>query len=259
MFLRHALVGAREIGLPLGVWWSCADADESPDRGAGAAWMRLRLPCVRALTPAWILQPLARGAAHVTVTSCAAASDEWAPDAPMSRLLDALSANVRVEPAASTLTLREPAGTVEALRQIPFGEGSFVDSERAPTGVISCVAQSCTSCGVCVERCPAKALKASEHDASWSLAFAHANCIACGACVACCPEHALALRRGVDPAGLGLDRQLVSTPLSRCDVCGARLPSPAMVARLAALGVRLDDDGRCNDCRARDRSVRRTG
>jgi ferredoxin len=253
-FLRHVLVAARELSLPVGLWWACADADDSPTPDTGTAWLRLRVPCVRALTPAWVLQPLSHGAAEVTVTSCDAARDSWTPDAPVPRLLRDLPVGVRATPTPAALTLREPAGTVESLGDFPAAT-AFISADPAPLGVLSCDEDSCTACGVCVERCPARALAVSESTTRWTLLFSHASCVACGACVARCPEHALTLRRGIKPTDLKAERELTTTSLRRCVGCGTRLPAPALVARLAEAGVKLPDDGRCADCRASGRAA----
>ncbi len=248
-FVQHVLVGAREVGLPVGIWWSCSDVADPPRPQPSTAWLRLRVPCVRALTPAWILQPLSRGAAQVTVTSCGAAGDAWGPGDPTPRLLAALAAGLPSTPSSSALVLREPAGTEDALVNFPPSARTFIASERAPLGVVTCADQSCTACGLCAEHCPTGALKATEWPSSWTLSFAHARCAACGSCVIRCPEHALTLRRGVQPADLHVARELVSTSLRRCVVCGARLAAPGLMARLADVGVRVPEDGRCGDCR----------
>ena len=255
-YLRHALVTAREVGLPLGVWWTCADAEEAAKARPGTAWLRLRVPCVRALTPAWVLQPLAAGASAATVTGCAAAQATWGEQGTMSRLV-----RVLVQGAPGTgryvesLTLREPAGTADALVNLADPDRGCVASERAPLGLVSCVAQSCTSCGICAERCPTRALVVTEGMSSWTLTFNHAACAACGACVAACPEHALILGRGIEPTALRMTRELVSTMVRRCVICGLNLAAPALTARLARAGVHVPDDGICGDCRAAGRTI----
>lgn len=257
-FVRHVLVGAREVGLPIGIWWICADADDPPPPQRSNAWLRLSVPCVRALTPAWILQPLSRGAAEVTVTSCNAAGDAWSPEDSMPRLLAELATGLPARPSSSAVVLREPAGTVDALADFPTSARAFIASQRVPLGAVSCADQSCTACGLCAEECPTGALTATESLSSWTLSFAHASCVACGACVTGCPEHVLTLRRGIQPADLRVARELVSTRLRRCEVCGARLPAPALMARLADVGVRVPDDDRCGDCRAAGRTTSRS-
>jgi ferredoxin len=258
-FVQHALVGAREVGLPLGLWWACDDAGDPPNPlPPGTAWLRLRVACVRALTPAWILQPLSRAAVQVTVTSCTAAGGEWSPDSSLPKLLAELTASLPSVASSSEIILREPAGTVDALAGFPPSTSAFIASDRAPLGTISCADQSCTACSLCAERCPTGALTTTERPASWTLSFVHARCVACGGCVTSCPEQALTLRRGVEPAELRTTRQLVSTNLQRCVVCGARLASATLTARLAAVGIQAPEDGRCGDCRTAGRKASRS-
>jgi ferredoxin len=254
-FLHEVLVAARAVELAIGVWWSCADADDAPAGRRSTAWIRLRVPCVRALTPAWVLQPLARGAAEVSVAACAAAQDSWGPNAAMSQLVGELCAGLRTIPSSSTLTLQEPAGTLATLIDLPTATSSFIDSPRAPVGAVSCVEASCTACGLCAERCPTQALKATEGTTSWALTFRHSTCVACGACVDSCPEKALTLRRGVSPTDLWGERELATVPLRRCVACGTRLPTAALAARFSSVGVTLPDDGRCGDCRMAGRAA----
>jgi ferredoxin len=263
-YLQHALAAAHELRQPLGISWACADAEPSPTPIQTAASLRLRVPCVQALTPAWLLQPLAAGAAAVSVTPCRSAAARWTPSDPLPQLLTALVGSPDYHGPSGSLTwlapsmaapkvelsLREPTATAQAVDQLGLAPDQFLACERSPVGLVSCVAGACTSCGICVERCPTHALGYREREGSWTLTFDHAGCAACGACVTSCPEHALTLHRGVDPMALHTRLELTTTALARCHLCGTALPSAALQARMAAVGVAVPDDGICGDCRA---------
>ena len=187
------------------------------------------------------------------VTACATAQPTWGEQGTLSRLVrafvDGTPDKLPTGNSSESFTLREPAGTANALVRLAKPDRGFA-SDHAPLGLVSCFAQSCTSCGLCVERCPTRALVATEDTSSWTLSFSHAACAACGACVAACPEDALSLHRGIEPTSLHMVRELVTTTVRRCAVCGAKLPGPALTARLARTGVHVPDDGICGDCRA---------
>lgn len=49
--------------------------------------------------------------------------------------------------------------------------------------------ENCIFCGVCVRKCPTKALEVSKDKKAWSIE--RFRCIACGACVDACPKKCL--------------------------------------------------------------------
>ncbi len=70
----------------------------------------------------------------------------------------------------------------------------------APSRFMASVDQStCTLCGVCVERCPVKALSIEGDASSRSLQVKEDLCIGCGQCAYHCPEAAIVLKEVRSP------------------------------------------------------------
>jgi ferredoxin len=57
---------------------------------------------------------------------------------------------------------------------------------------------SCTMCGICVNRCPTKALNLIQKDLKITLSFDYNLCIACHDCITVCPDQALSSERILD-------------------------------------------------------------
>jgi len=56
-------------------------------------------------------------------------------------------------------------------------------------GAIQNRIEQCIFCGICVQKCPADALKVSRPDKQWSID--RFRCVVCGACVLACPKKCL--------------------------------------------------------------------
>jgi ferredoxin len=266
------MAAARQLELPLGISWACQRTAVGASPADDMAWLTLRAACVRALTPAWLLQPVAAGAVAVAVTPCASCVIPSAAGDARAQLvrsllglpiLEAASGIPMWRPTTSDdrnwqVLLREPAASANALVRLGVGTAKFVDSPVSPLGAVECDTSRCTACGLCAQRCPTGALAVHDAPGSRTLAFSHSACAACGACTTTCPEAALTLRRGVDPAALTGSRTLAATAVHECATCRAALPTPALVARLAAAGVTVPDDGICGDCRSAGRTSWRT-
>lgn len=270
-YLERVLTAAQQLDQPLGIWWICQHSESPSDLADDLAWLQLRLPCLTAATLAWVVQPLTAGAKGVAVTPCESCATWWAPEGPRSLLVQKLVGTPTLEPlpgssmwrvvtphrVSSRIKLREPAATADALIRLHVSNEQLIASPASPLGVVNCDADRCTSCGLCIEVCPTRALTARDAPDSWALAFAHSGCAACGGCVAVCPESTLTLCRGIEPTELKGSRDLIVTRVRRCDACSAALPPLVLVRRFAAAGVIIPDDRICGDCRSVGRRASR--
>jgi ferredoxin len=271
-YLGNLLSVAPALQAPIGISWAChverprADACAPSDEPDEAA-LRLRVPCVGALTPAWVLQPLAAGATSVAVTPCEKDGAMWQFDGERSGFLETILGAPSLDPRSSTstwrggraaggaVTLREPVATADALVRLEFS-GPVLRSIGSPLGVLDVGSTACTACGLCAEVCPTSALTARSDGATWTLAFDHRNCTGCGACTGACPEHVLNVTQGIDPSALRGGRRVTVVPQRNCEACKAPLPPAALLARLGAAGVQVPGDGICGDCRIMGRRPR---
>ncbi|HIH45031.1 MAG TPA: 4Fe-4S binding protein [Candidatus Methanoperedenaceae archaeon] len=113
---------------------------------------------------------------------------------------------------------------------------------------IACVRLSgdCTFCGLCVERCPAGALRIRSGNGTLALVFLQENCTSCGMCISACPEAALRLAEGHS----GAECEIAICALEPCPVCGIGfLPQPMYRKISEKLGGDVDYVKLCISCR----------
>lgn len=228
-------------------------------------WLPVLVPCLGMVTPGWVLQALAAGAAAVALSSCgegcragrgpdvarrvdycrrllAQLGDPW-PEARV--VLDPPPEETPPPVAAGDdpIVLREPAATVRAVvalaRSLAAGLSSPVEHPASPLGVVTVREATCTACGACAAACPTGALAFDEEDTETVLTFDPALCVACGRCVPACPEQdrrTLQMRPATDLAALARGRATVKrAAVACCRRCGRPIAPAAMLDRLGAL------------------------
>ena len=237
-----------------------------------AGWLPVQVPCLAMVTPGWILQVLAGGAASVALFPCgdACRSDRatqlrervdycrealelLGESSPSKRVLlgpipesaprHHASGRTRTRP----LVLLEPAATVEALLELRerYRAASSLSlfHPGSPLGLISLREETCTACGACPASCPTGALAIEETADATTISYDAALCVACGRCTRVCPEAAydtLTLRAGTDLAALQTGRvTLKQAPSALCRRCGRPVAPDAMLDRIRAM---LQDD-----------------
>nr|WP_082562829.1 MULTISPECIES: ferredoxin-type protein NapF [unclassified Rhizobium] len=120
-----------------------------------------------------------------------------------------------------------------------------------PPGTISSNFQSCTGCGLCVERCPTGVIKLV--DGRPSLDFTSAECTFCGECRLACPEPVFepegALR--FDHFASITDACLAKRDIA-CQSCGESCPENAIrfKPRLGGPFIPYLDEHACIGCGA---------
>jgi ferredoxin len=106
------------------------------------------------------------------------------------------------------------------------------------------IAESCTLCNACVDRCPHKALAIEAGE----LIFNSRNCTGCGYCEQICPEHSVTLlaREGLIEF---LERTVYEEEMVKCSKCNTPYTSAKMLRKVSAA---LEADGMtpiCPSCR----------
>ena len=91
------------------------------------------------------------------------------------------------------------------------------------------IAESCTLCYACVDRCPHKAVKIE----SGRLLFDSRNCTGCGYCGQICPEHAITLLEMEGSIRLA-ERSVYRDDMVRCSKCNAEYTSAKMIRKVTA-------------------------
>ena len=91
------------------------------------------------------------------------------------------------------------------------------------------VAQSCTLCNACVNKCPHNALRIEGGD----LIFGSAECTGCGYCEQVCPEHAITLLERTGSIDFD-EKRVFSDEMVRCSKCNTPYASVKMVRKVAA-------------------------
>jgi coenzyme F420-reducing hydrogenase delta subunit/NAD-dependent dihydropyrimidine dehydrogenase PreA subunit len=130
-----------------------------------------------------------------------------------------------------------------------------------PFAEVKINAEKCSACGVCINRCPTKALKLLKKEKAIQLDFTYAWCINCSICEKICPEGAIKIDRVLDLRQLvKVSKQsLVKHTLVSCIKCGKPfVPSVALKAtskniqeKSAATGKYLNFMRVCYECRTK--------
>ncbi len=244
-------------------------------------WLAARVPCAAAVPVAAILWALEGGAGGVAVVHCGAGCRSGlrqevearldfcrallvALGSAPERLLLALAAegeaHLPLLPSGETtqkgaVPIAGLGADAHAVLRLAGGRPIQVEHPGAPLGLVHVDQWSCTLCGTCASSCPTGALDYATRDGWARLSLQPDLCIACGQCLEVCPERergAIALRRGVDTAGLLRGRQdIASDELALCGRCGGVVAPRKMLARLEALlGPRSRRMAQlCQDCR----------
>jgi ferredoxin len=96
---------------------------------------------------------------------------------------------------------------------------------------------SCTMCGICINRCPTKALSLIQEDLKISLLFDYNLCIACHDCITVCPDQALSseqildIRKTCPTTVLNLDKM---NTCERCNEPFTSLKKTHQIIRLSS-------------------------
>jgi len=80
-------------------------------------------------------------------------------------------------------------GILRMVKRLP-NPGRFLSSNYVPR----VIAEECTSCGVCEDRCPMDAIKVSDD----AFEINRERCIGCGVCASGCPAGAIVMERKPD-------------------------------------------------------------
>ena len=246
-----------------GVWFSCRfrASGRAPQDAQG--WSCVEVPCLGMVTPGWVLQALASGAGAVALGPCA-------PDCPLGqspvvearveycqellRQLGEPSLASRVmtlpygypappDPVApvrrqsATLTLTEPAATIEAVsrlaRTTPSG-GAVLAHPASPLGVVQLATDACTLCQACVASCPTGALTVEADSRAIGLYWDPGRCTGCSRCEAICPEQ-LRVARVTDLSAVARGKVLLKDDgWVQCQRCGRPFAPSSMILHLRA-------------------------
>ncbi len=225
-------------------------------------WAAVPVTGLGTVRVAWLLAPLLRGAAAVTVLGCdQCPSVEDRVDLAR-RLLAAAGADperVLSGPAAglpsACLPVRDvedpfgPFGAAAVLAGLG-GTGDLVDPALPLRRVT--IGERCTASFMCVGVCPTGALHLREEGTDRIVELDPRRCVACGACLAACPEGGRGALDLVPTVTLPFDaavRELRRHGGRPCPTCGTLMYDGPMRARVAQL-LALDVDGpECERCR----------
>ncbi len=204
-------------------------------------------PCVAAVHPALHLYAAQKGVALAEY--CPAGHGYQCRLLKAERVHDRLVALLggALQPPGGDFT--EPRRYLLSLK--PRGEG-WVELP-APLFFRLRVSESCTLCGVCVKACRFDALRLEE-GGEYRLLFRHGACVGCGDCAARCPEGALMVEAALNPALLGAEEAVASSPAARCRSCGRVIGPEARLRRLEGRLAGRVDTGflwLCEECRVR--------
>ena len=91
------------------------------------------------------------------------------------------------------------------------------------------IAETCTLCGACVEKCPHNALGLKTGE----LIFNSAACTGCGYCEEICPEHSITLRE-LQGSITFAEKPVYSDEMIKCSKCNTPYASAKMIRKLSA-------------------------
>lgn len=221
------LLSDRGCGLVL----ACRRASEALDGDNSVSplppgWLPVEVPCMAAVTPGWLLQALAGGAASIALLGCGKYCkmeqgqvvedrvdyvqkmlEALGVDNPAERVkrvpadsqrLATVLENAPVLEALGTasqsngLLLTEPAATAAAVVELAdvtsAAEDLSLTHDASPLGLVKVREETCTTCGSCASFCPTGALAIAHEDNSIALTYDSAICVNCGRCTPVCPE-----------------------------------------------------------------------
>lgn len=83
------------------------------------------------------------------------------------------------------------------------------------------IAETCSLCGICAERCPTGALSAASGPGWKGIDYEALSCTNCGLCTAICPESAISAQAATSWEKAAQPRQVLARgQLGRCERCG---------------------------------------
>lgn len=125
-------------------------------------------------------------------------------------------------------------------KRLPWTEG------RALPWRSRTLADDCSACLVCAERCPTGALQASEDEHSRAITFEGALCTDCGLCEQLCPQQAVRPRPSLSVEEVGAPRMLLMhRAMRRCRHCGhgfVASTEPAQLCDICRNEQEIDDE-----------------
>ncbi|MEE9256750.1 MAG: 4Fe-4S dicluster domain-containing protein [bacterium] len=271
------LAGADLANEGRGIMFLCQNAAAALREGGGHScpdgWLPVEIPCLGMVTPSWILQCLARGAAAVSLLPCPAGDCKYGEREALEGGVDYCRSlaeemglpgetvrlfppgepeALNVSPGKVALTNANGAGNHRPAEPdfSPHGAGSAimelakrlnpppelsVTHPRSPLGVIE-VLDGCTVCGACANLCPAGALTLEKEDDGISLAFRAAACVGCAGCLDVCPENIMELEKRTDLQAIREEsRILYRDTAPRCENCGGPIAPQAMLDRIGGI------------------------
>ena len=199
-----------------------------PPRSTLFPYTTLFRSCLGMITPAWVLQALARGAGSVALLSCCADCtfgqeeviggrvgycrrllEDMGLDADRVRLISAAGprgldqarlaaphvvSSAQKQGSGSRLGLGSPEAVFRAIQDLLDGGSEsrtvVVEHPYSPYGILQLAAEHCTGCFACVEACPSGALASRDDGGRTTMTHTASSCIGCGTCVGVCPETA---------------------------------------------------------------------
>ena len=226
--LDSTRLGSESFGLLFTCQRSFGKLEELARRGVSYShqWLPVAMPCLGMITPTWLLQVLAHGAAAVTLFSCDAKCTFGQEQViggrvnfcrRLLRLLGQAPERVQVlstsHPERLLRVLQEPplwregdhhgrpvdrlclANTEGAFQAIRYLNGAghslsgvALEHPHSPFGVLELRAEACTGCLACVETCPTGALSSERDGDEVVLTYIASRCTGCAMCVDICPE-----------------------------------------------------------------------